>query len=184
MPPVPGRVGRVGIACALGALIAVSAGTADAAVGDLTFRQCFDDNDAGAIAACTDVNALAAPGRAAVSPDGRNLYVPSGQDHAVVNFRRNPATGALQFQECFDDNDSGTEAACTGVDGLRNARQVAVSSDGRSVLVASNGDSAIANFDRNTATGALGFHECFDDDDVGPEAACDGADGLNSAFGI
>ena len=95
------------------------------------------------------------------------------------------ATGDLTLAQCIEDNDSGTEAACTpDVDGLGDATSVAVTADGTSVYAVSPGDDAIVNFNRNTTSGALTFSECFDDDSGGSEAACTGVTGMNGAQGV
>src|SRR5207249_4718016 len=85
----------------------------------------------------------------AVSPDGKNVYVASEADDALVNFSRN-AAGGLLFAEMRKD---GTN----GVDGLAGASAVTVSPDGAYVYVAGTADDAIAIFSRSATTGALAF---------------------------
>ena len=140
----------------------------DPASGDLTFSQCFDDNDPGTEAACTDVDGLDGAD-VKVSPDGRSVIAASLTDDAVVNFSRDPGSGPLAFGECFDEADTNPEAACTNVDGLADASAVAVSADGTSLYASSFGDDAIVNFDRDPATGALSFAQCFEDDESSTE---------------
>jgi 6-phosphogluconolactonase (cycloisomerase 2 family) len=77
---------------------------------------------------------------AAVSPDGRHVYVASFWD-AVSAFRRNETTGELTFIEAERDG-------VGGVDGLHEAYSVAVSPDGEHVYVTGGGDSAVAVFSR------------------------------------
>jgi 6-phosphogluconolactonase (cycloisomerase 2 family) len=153
----------------------------DPTTGGLTFSECFQDkaeasNDE---ATCADQFGLDDAFGVAASADGRSVHVASFADDAVVDFDRAPATGDLGFSQCFDDNDTGTEAACAGADALNGPTSVASSADGRSLYVASLDDDAIGNFDRNTTTGALSFAECFDERDTNNETACANTDGLD-----
>jgi DNA-binding beta-propeller fold protein YncE len=92
----------------------------------------------------------------AVSADAKSVYVASG-DGAVAIFHRDPGTGALSQDPgtvgCISDD--GSRGACRRGEALKEAAGVAVSPDGKSVYVASEGSSAVAVFDRSTATGAL-----------------------------
>src|SRR5207253_1759057 len=75
---------------------------------------------------------------------------------AVVVFRRNPETGALQFLRVLRDG-------VGGVDGLDKARGVAVSPDGAHVYVVSGEADALTVFRRDRATGKLTFVEAHRD---------------------
>jgi len=79
-------------------------------------------------------------------------------------------TGALTFVE-FEQDDVG------GVDGIQNARDVAVSPDGNHVYVVGSLDDAIAVFSRNASTGALTFVELERD-------GVNGVDGLDAALAV
>ncbi len=74
-----------------------------------------------------------------------------------------PALGsggaALSFQECLSAN--GGSCASNENKGLDAADAVAVSPDGKSVYVASNLDSGVVIFNRNTTTGALTDAGCI-----------------------
>ncbi len=74
-----------------------------------------------------------------------------------------PALGSggtsLSFQECLSAN--GGSCASHENKGLDAADAVAVSPDGKSVYVASNADSGVVIFDRNTTTGALTDAGCI-----------------------
>lgn len=85
-----------------------------------------------------------------VSPDGTNVYVTGAAGDGIVVFRRDASTGMLTFVEEETDG-------VGGVDGLRGAGAVQVSPDGAHVYVAGLGDSAVAVFSRDSATGALSF---------------------------
>lgn len=111
----------------------------------------------GAEAGCATARGLALPGSVAVSPDGRSVYVTSGNE--VLVFARDRRTGAL--------SQLAGEAGCvswSGLEGCALARgaptagffagQVVVTSDGRSVYVAAPGG-GVLSFARDGATGAL-----------------------------
>ena len=111
-----------------------------------------------------------------ISPDGKNAYVAS--DHAdmtykdpnnpangdaVSEFSRNPTTGALKQlpapNSCIKDRQAVQSSLtnCPVGKGLLGAFHVAVSPDGRYVYVGANNNNhgSIAEFARNTTTGAL-----------------------------
>jgi DNA-binding beta-propeller fold protein YncE len=100
------------------------------------------------------------PTSAALSPDGRNLYLaswafdPHGDrsdnysDLAV--FARDRTTGALRQLGCLGPS---TRGGCTAGRGIYGPESVAVSPDGRNVYVASSGGLAV--FARDSRSGAL-----------------------------
>jgi len=94
-----------------------------------------------------------------ISPDGRNLYVASFVDHALVVFTRDLPGGVLRYSNTFFDQ-------VDGVDGLMAATAVATSPDGRDVYVASYFGDALATFRRDPETGSLEFHEVFHNENV------------------
>lgn len=98
--------------------------------------------------ALTDVQASAV----AVSPDGAHVYVTAGKGDALVAFERDPGTGKLEHIQTVLDNTD-------GVDGLETAGSVTLSPDGAHLYVTSAGESAIAVFSRDAATGRLTFVE-------------------------
>ena len=165
------------------AIVRFNRNTTSGAIG---FAQCFQDK-ADALAdetACADRAGLNGVNSVAVSADGKSLYAASSFDFAIVGFDRNTTTGALTFAECFDDEDTGAEAACPGAPGLANVNSVAVSRDGRSLYAAGLGDNAIVSFDRTTS-GDIGFAECFDDEDTNLEGPkCPGAPALDAAASV
>ena len=94
--------------------------------------------------------------------DGRSVYGASFQYDAIVRFDRDPATGALTYQGCIDDNDTGADDCAASVDGMDQPRGIAISPDGASVYVTTQIDDAIVRFDR-AADGALTPAGCIDD---------------------
>jgi 6-phosphogluconolactonase (cycloisomerase 2 family) len=122
---------------------AVAVFSRDAGTGELTFVEAEFDGAGG-------VNGLAGANSVAVSPDGGHVYVAGRFDDAVAVFQRNAANGTLTFLDVEIDG-------AGGVDGLTDVTSVAVSPDGEHVYAASNGDQAVAIFDRGPATGLLTF---------------------------
>jgi 6-phosphogluconolactonase (cycloisomerase 2 family) len=113
---------------------------------------------------------LNGPRGVTVSPDGANVYVAAENDDAIVTYARNP-DGTLDFVESDGEGDPGVPD-----NSLRNTRQPLVSPDGRLVYVASQASDAVAIFERDPATGALGFRELVRDGQ--------GADGLDGVGGL
>ncbi len=116
----------------------------DPGTGALSFLQNLTQGSGG-------VDGLSGAIALALSPDGTRLYVASF-DHSLTTFARNPATGLLTHVETRRDG-------VGGVDGLRSARDVAVSDDGTRVYVAASGDNAVSVFAPNPGTGGLDFIE-------------------------
>ena len=104
-----------------------------------------------------------------LSPDGRWLYALGQLDDAVARFARDPGTGTLAYAGCITAEIEST-AACapipgaapSGLDtGLDDPRAIGISTDGTQLLVGSGGDSAIASFTRDPASGDLGYLGCL-----------------------
>jgi 6-phosphogluconolactonase (cycloisomerase 2 family) len=132
----------------------------NATTGALTFVDVEKDGVGGA-------DGLMNPSGVAASPDGVHVYVASRGDDSVATFARDPGNGALSFAGLQRDG-------VGGADGLGDAGDVAVTPDGFHVYVASSGDSAVAMYTRDPATGLLAFVE-QDVDGV------DGVDGIGGA---
>jgi DNA-binding beta-propeller fold protein YncE len=112
---------------------------------------------------CGVADALRGAKVAAVSPDGKNVYVVTGRafkrgEGALTIFDRDPATGALApksgEQGCISS--SATADGCARGRALDSATAIAVSEDGRSVYVVSaRPDNGLAIFDRDPVSGVL-----------------------------
>jgi DNA-binding beta-propeller fold protein YncE len=143
----------------------VAAFRRDAGTGALTqlagTAGCVSERGSGG--ACSDGKALDGARSLAISADGRSVYlttpgcsfpVPPAQciDDAVAVFRRILTNGALTqlagTAGCVSDTGSG--GACADGKALSGATDVAVSTDGESVYVASPGDDAVSAFARET----------------------------------
>jgi 6-phosphogluconolactonase (cycloisomerase 2 family) len=96
------------------------------------------------------IDGLAGASGAAMSPDGRFLYVGGYNEDAVAVFARDPATGDLAFVEAkFEGVD--------GVAGLAGPLGMAVSPDGLNLYVASQLTTTGVVFARDLASGTLSF---------------------------
>jgi 6-phosphogluconolactonase (cycloisomerase 2 family) len=132
-------------------VLGLSGGVAYAVFGSLTFVEFEKDGVAG-------VDGLNGASEPVVSPDGAHVYVATQiPDSAVATFSRNASTGALAFVEVDKDG-------VGGVDGLEDARELAISPDGASVYAVSGAtDDGVAAFSRNASSGALTFVEAEED---------------------
>ncbi|HUI24466.1 MAG TPA: beta-propeller fold lactonase family protein, partial [Candidatus Kryptonia bacterium] len=116
------------------------------------------------------VSGLTGAFAAAVSPDGKNVYIAGISDNSLVVFSRNPSGGGLTFLQKELDG-------VGGVDGLGGASAVAVSPDGTSVYVVGGNDSAVAVFSRDVTTGSVTFVEV-------QKQGVGGVDGLSAASSV
>jgi hypothetical protein len=164
------------------ALLVWGAGVASGAAGDLNFQGCVTGETEtstapGGNGACAFLG-FSTPGgfnsgfdnlrSIVVSPDGTSLYATASGDSSVVQFARDPGTGALTYMGCFSGETESTnctqipKAAAGGNNsGLSGAQAIAISPDGSSVYVAADGDDSVARFSRNPATGVLTYQDCF-----------------------
>ena len=162
-------------------VVPLTAGSAPAAVGDVTPAGCIDDNDTGSDTCAQSADGLGGNRDITVSQDGKSVYATGVDDDALVRFDRDPETGTLTPAGCIDDNDTGTDTCAQSADGLDGAQSVAVSADGKSVYVAAEGDGALVRFDRDPETGSLTPAGCIDDNDNGADTCAQSADGLDGA---
>jgi DNA-binding beta-propeller fold protein YncE len=151
--------------------------------GRLAFAACFTGNTfierscpavPGAYANA-DQAPIAYPTGAAISPDGRSLYLASGSFHGsvIARFAREPLSGALTYVDCLTgDTDPGPTGvlACAPIptatrdgygSGLNQPTGIAVSPDGRRAYVTAGRDQSLTTFNRDPATGALSFAGCL-----------------------
>ena len=141
----------------------IAAFARNAESGALTFLESQQEGKKG-------VHDFLAPRIAAISPDGQQIYIAVFQSSAVTWFRRDAASGGLQFG-------GSARNGVAGVEGLGGAFGVAISPDGRHVYAAGLNDDSIVVLSRNTATGALAFASRVQDDSGG-------VDGLNAATAV
>jgi 6-phosphogluconolactonase (cycloisomerase 2 family) len=130
--------------------------------GRLTYLDAIKDGDPG-------VDGLDSAQSAAISPDGKNVYIAGYGDDAVAVFERDANTGQLTYAEMVANG--------AFVSGLGGAGSVAVSPDGKHVYVGGQKDNAVAAFARETPTGTLSFVGTIWDSDPG-------VDGLDSVWSV
>jgi DNA-binding beta-propeller fold protein YncE len=120
---------------------------------------------------------------AQVSPDGRNVYsVAISGD--LVEYSRNAATGALAVIGCIT---SSTEAcastnATTGAFVMAAPAAIAVSPDGNSAYVVTQGENNLVEFSRNHESGLLTEIGCISRQDT--QCAAHEVKGLNNPYGV
>lgn len=150
------------------------------ASGNLAFRQTIKDGNG-------DAQSLFGASSVAVSPDGNQVYVASATDAALTVFDRN-VDGTLGVAQVIQDNENGAQLfggatdifTGTGVNGfpaINGFSSVAISPDGKQVLVASFEENGLTIFDRD-ASGRLTFNQFIQDQDGS------GADQLAGALGV
>lgn len=104
----------------------------------------------------------------AISPDGAHVYAVSSVDDAVSTFSRDPSTGELTFVEVIQDDSKDSSSAAKEING---ASDVAVTSDGRYVVVVADINDAVTVFSRETDEaesdfGSLTFETEYEDSDL------------------
>lgn len=118
--------------------------------GTLTQVQCVKDS--ALESRCDDGRALGGARDAAISSDGRHVYVAAGAG-AVATFARDAATGRLAQTGCVSA--TGNDGACDDGTGLYGATAVDVAPGGAHVYVAAARSGAVTTFRRDPSTGAL-----------------------------
>jgi DNA-binding beta-propeller fold protein YncE len=125
---------------------------------------------------CTDAGLqMLCPDDVAVSPDNKNVYVPSSCGSSVTVFTRNTTTGLLTKGSDDDGciNEAGSDSCANGK-GLSGAADVAVSPDGKNVYAAGSTGDNVAVLARDATTGFLtqgsGTDACVSD--TGTAGAC------------
>jgi len=125
---------------------------------------------------CASGRALLMPRSVAISPNGRHVYVASGDGYGVAVLQRNSLTGALTQlpgpEGCIS---AGGMGGCSSGRALDFPWSVALSKDAKHVYVASFYSNAVAVLQRNPTTGALTQRP-------GPEG-CIGSSGLQCTDG-
>ena len=83
------------------------------------------------------VDGLLSASGVTLSADGNHAYVTGSADNAVSWYERNASTGALSYGGVLKDG-------VDGVDGLRGATSVGLSSDGKHAYVTGKNDHAVS----------------------------------------
>lgn len=147
--------------------------------GSLSFQGCLTGGIPAFVFGFASACALVAPqnshgsgltgvSRLVLSPDGTSLYASSPKTSSVTEFQRDPASGQLAYRGCIsgDSRGLGPDNPCrpiptareVGADsGMWLVSRLAISRDGRSLYGVARGDDAVIAFDRDPATGSLGY---------------------------
>src|ERR1700733_14087654 len=153
--------GPIGLAVALAvALLAAPAALAAGPLGSIS-QLASPNNCIGTSPECgtTSTASLNQPSVVVVSPDGKNVYMLDSGNSSVDEFTRN-ADGSLAElpapKDCIQPGGNG--AQCVAATGITHPEGLAISPDGKSLYVVGgdlNDNGTIAEFARNTTTGAL-----------------------------
>ena len=115
----------------------------DTVDGSLQFLQLHRDGVNG-------VTNMRFPSSVAVSPDGSQVYVVTEVDDSLLVFSRDSGTGLLSFSEMYQDD-------VQGIFGLNGANAVAVTPNGKYVLVTGYTEDTLAVFVRQATSDELAF---------------------------
>jgi 6-phosphogluconolactonase (cycloisomerase 2 family) len=135
----------------------VSAFSRDPGTGTLQPLMCVSET--GSDGLCTDGTALGGASSVSVAPDGREVFVTAAEVGGVTSYAR-AADGTLTPQGCLLDQ-APKGGSCTSAPQLAGAAASAITPDGKSLIVASRSDQALALFSRDADTGAVTPAGCF-----------------------
>src|SRR5580704_15193743 len=172
----------------LSAVIPARAGAAfvpSGALSQLPSSNCVSEEEAGGTLACTTLvpSGLSSTYEVQVSPEDNDAYSVA-INGALVEYSRNQANGALAVigcvtsaaTECAPENETKEVAA------MVKPAAIAVSPDGKSAYVVTQGNNNLVEFSRDTQTGLLSEIGCISKEDA--ECADHEAKGLNQPYGV
>src|ERR1019366_5361630 len=146
--------------------------------GDLGYDGCVSNDGSGG--SCADVPGTPLSGAAgiALSPDSKSLYVASLRSGTITHFFA-AANGQISYDGCVSNDGSGGLCADAPGSPLTEAEGVAVSPDGKSVYVASEGlpgaGAATVTHFFAAPGGQLSYDGCISNDISGGCAAAPGS---------
>ena len=132
--------------------------------GNLAYAGCVSDNGTGGLCADVPGAPLGSTQEAAVSGDGKSLYVASVPGTVSV-FDRD-ANGAITFGGCVSDDSANTGCANPPGNPLSGADDVEVSPDGNQVYVTGLSSQAVSVLGRASG-GQVTYEGCVSDDGSG-----------------
>jgi 6-phosphogluconolactonase (cycloisomerase 2 family) len=133
----------------------------DPATGTLAPAGCFMSGPT-RVPACRLTPGLLDASAVTVSPDGRNVYVTAIDSNSIVTFRRDTRTGTIDPFDCIAGPDGDDPRHCRKGDKLSYAADVAVTPDGRGLVLVAAGDDAVAVYSRDRSTGRLQRRACLE----------------------
>jgi 6-phosphogluconolactonase (cycloisomerase 2 family) len=122
---------------------AVSLFSRDTTTGALTLVSVYTDNIA-------SVDGLQAASSAKLSPDGKHLYVTGQGESSVAIFSVNSTSGELTYLAKVTHGTG-------GITNMQGSRSLAISPDGKYVLVSAISSSSLTAYLRDSTTGLLTF---------------------------
>jgi DNA-binding beta-propeller fold protein YncE len=161
----------------------------DPSTGALAQTGCITESPK---TSCSHVKPTGQPTSIAVSADGKNVYAASVTSPALMTYSRDATTGKLTFEACNetppapDENnaeEAQSDSTCAPLKALENGSSVAVSPDGKSVLVTGQSPgfgATLTTLTRNQSTGKLTAAGCLSADEDEQKAGCGAADDLSS----
>lgn len=113
----------------------------------------------GTVTGCAKAKVIEGSETLVISPDGKDVYVNSFDNNAIVELERNATTGVLaQLPEpngCLAREKTGSTASCSLANGIGGPLGVGISPGGEDVYVSSSNEDDEAEFTRNAETGVL-----------------------------
>jgi 6-phosphogluconolactonase (cycloisomerase 2 family)/plastocyanin len=124
--------------------------------GALTEIGCVtgDATDCSSSGSIQKAEGISNPVALAISTDGFSVYVVDQGDNSITTFARNASSGLLTEQNSSCYTSSGA-SGCTSDPGIQKPYGVIVSPDGKNVYVSSATSEDVAEFTRNTSSGAI-----------------------------
>ncbi len=128
----------------------------NSATGALTEIGCVtgDATDCSGAGSIQNAEGISNPAALAISPDGSSVYVVDQGDNTITTFTRNASSGLLTEQNGSCYTSTGTPG-CTSDPGIQDSYGVVVSPDGKNVYASAGTGQDVAEFTRNTTTGAI-----------------------------
>ncbi len=142
-------------------------------------NDCLTGNPFGCNTLIAPGGALNADYQTVVSPDGKNVYA-AAYLGLLVEFSRDPSTGALTELGCVSDGGSG--CATNDAAGSNNPRSLALSPDGDYLYVV-GAENELVTFSRDPSTGLLTWIGCLSAPSSN-DSRCTAADGLEGPNGV
>jgi DNA-binding beta-propeller fold protein YncE len=137
----------------------------DPATGQLTRQDCVTGTASGCGAANSAKPGLVGARAVAMSADGHSVYVASQDPNSngIVALRREPS-GALTYLGCVSQAGVGSVNCGPGnntKEGLNTPSDLAVTADGKAVVVTGYQNNDLAYLNRDPATGAITYGGCL-----------------------
>lgn len=176
------------LSVAVSAAIPARAGASvpSGSLSQLPTSNCVSEEEAGGTFACTTLvpSGLSSTYEVQVSPENNSAYSVAIKG-ALVEYSRNQATGALAVIGCVTSETTvcATKEETKEVAAMLHPAALAISPDGKSVYVVTQGNNNLVEFNRNTETGLLSEIGCISHESTGT-CATTGAKGLNLPYGI